>query len=278
MAAHLKGVQKALGKDVYLKLKTEVDEGRIPVAKAVTFFFLLNSEVGGHFNNKREQQNFTYDGAEFMLILEKYYSKLKKAERKNMRDSILKTLRDQILGLEAVAYDLEDVTCQNDSAYVAEEKKKEKDEIRKRWEKACKEGNKEEVEKLLREERKLPSSQKFLDSVVTEEGNANLTPLAVASLNGRTDIVKLLIDSGASMSRVSSWTPLEMAVTGRHFDTAEELKARGSDPNYDLPREEEHYRRNAEYRKRKHQLINYNDEFEEKLMKLKGLSSRENDG
>merc|ERR1712012_853351 len=105
-------------------------------------------------------------------------------------------------------------------------------ETRKNWESACKEGNREEVERLLREDKKLLPPQKFLNSNVTEDRSSNLTPLAVASLNGRTDIVTLLIDNGASMSRVSSWTPLEMAVTGRHFDTAEVLRARGSDPKY----------------------------------------------
>ena len=213
-----------------------------------------------------------------MLTLEEYFSKSKTAQRKNMLDEVLKNLRDKVIGLEAVADELENVNYQNDSTHMTREKKKEKEETRGRWETACKEGNKEKVEQLLEEDKKLPRSQRFLDSVVTEEGNASLTPLAVASLNGRTDIVTLLIDNGASMSRVSSWTPLEMAVTGRHFDTAEVLRARGSDPKYDLPREEEYYRRNADYRKRERLLINYNDDFEEKFKKLKGMPSQENDG
>ena len=47
-------------------------------------------------------------------------------------------------------------------------------------------------------------------------------PLPLAGLNRHTEIVTLLILQGASIDRVSSWTPLEMAITGRHEDTAED--------------------------------------------------------
>ena len=144
-----------------------------------------------------------------------------------------------------------------------------KEELRKRWETACKEGKTNEVKKLLKEDKKLPKHDQFLDSNVTKEGTANLTPLAVAALNGHTEIVKILLKNHANKSRVSSWTPLEMAITGRHKETADLLISKGSEPKTDLPRDSEYYRRNADYRKREGLLINYADEFENYIDGLK---------
>ena len=262
---------------MYRKLQGFVREGKISKRQAKYFAYDLHSDVGGSFVHKMKEQGFVFDDSTFMEILGDYIKQSEKAQQDKFPDKIIEILKD--LGLTALASELEELQIPDPShQVVTRQSKRRNEETRKRWESACKEGNREEVEKLLREEKNLLPSQKFLDSTVTEEGNASLTPLAVASLNGRTDIVTLLIDNGASMSRVSSWTPLEMAVTGRHIDTAEVLRAKGSNPKYDLPREEEYYRRNADYRKRERLLINYNDDFEEKFKKLKGMPSQENDG
>ena len=137
-----------------------------------------------------------------------------------------------------------------------------KEAIRKRWETACITGNREEVEKLLQEDKILPKDEKYLNSNVTEAGTANLTPLAVAALNGHTEIVTFLIQEGASMSKVSSWTPLEMAITGRHKETAKALIEKGSNPETDLPRDLDYYTENAVHRKSQGLLKNHADEFQ----------------
>ena len=55
------------------------------------------------------------------------------------------------------------------------------------------------------------------------------TALHLASANGHTPVVKLLLDSGADASALDNFhkTPLQEAVGGSHFATADELLARG---------------------------------------------------
>ena len=77
---------------------------------------------------------------------------------------------------------------------------------------------------------------------------------------------------------MSSWTPLEMAITGRHKGTAKALIDQGSNPKTDLPRDLENYRRNAEYRKREGLLVNYADDLEEYFDELKRHSTAEEAG
>jgi len=238
------------------------------------FAYNLNPSVGGSFKNKRDKSSFHYNGQEFMLILGEYVGKSDKAEHKSLPDKVIELLRHDDLRLNALASELEEKSSGVGTRPANKKKEKEQKKRRRRWATACKEGTKEDVSKLLTEDESLPKHERFLNSTVTE-GTANLTPLAVAALNGHTEIVKLLLFKGASMTRVSSWTPLEMAITGRHKDTADLLRKQGSNPKTDLPRDLDYYRRNAGYRKQEGLLVNYGDEFEQYFDGLKKPSKVE---
>ena len=243
-------VKEILGEKMYGKLKKAVDVGKITVGKAQLFAYLLDDIVGGSFKHSRVRQDFSFDGDTFMQILGEYFGKSERAEQEGLPDRI-ELLRSEDLELNAVALELEEVKPPSTSSHVNTRGAKErKERTRKRWETACKEGKERDVGKLLEEDEELPSPERFLNSNVTEAGTAHLTPLAIAALNGHNEIVKILIQKGASVSRVSSWTPLKMATTGQHWDTSELLISKGSNPKYDLPRELEYYRRNADYRKK----------------------------
>ena len=211
-----------------------------------------------------------------MQILGEYLGKSDQAEHMSLPGRVIQLLRDDDLELTALASELEEKSPGVETRR-ATERKEEMQRRRKTWETACKEGKKEDVSELLEEDESLPKEERLLNSNVTE-GTAYLTPLAVAALNGHSETVKLLLSKGASMTRVSSWTPLEMAITGGHKDTADLLKSQGSNPETDLPRDLDYYRRNASYRKREGLLVNYGDEFEQYFYGLKKHSNVEEAG
>ena len=63
-----------------------------------------------------------------------------------------------------------------------------------------------------------------------EDPEYNHTPLHTASMNGRTPIVKLLIDNGALVNSTDSigFTPLHLAAQEGHLATARLLVTRGA--------------------------------------------------
>ena len=276
MAEYQQELKKILGEGMYGKLQRAVNEGKLNEKDAQTFAFFLNPSVGGSFMNARDKSNFHYNGQEFMWILGEYLGKSDKVKHKSLPDDVIEILRHDDLGLNALASELEEKPPGVETRR-ANEREEEMQKRRRRWESACKEGKKEDVSELLKEDESLPKHEKLLNSNVTE-GTANLTPLAVAALNGHSEIVKLLLSKGASMTRVSSWTPLEMAITGRHKDTADLLRKQGSNPETDLPRDLDYYRRNAGYRKQEGLLVNYGDEFEQYFDGLKKPSKVEEAG
>merc|ERR1719234_2256192 len=136
--------------------------------------------------NARDKSNFHYNGQEFMRILGEYLGKSDKVKHKSLPDDVIEILRHDDLGLNALASELEEKPAGVETRH-ANERKEEIQKRRRRWESACKEGKKEDVSELLKEAESLTKHERLLDSNVTE-GTANLTPLAVAALNGHSEI------------------------------------------------------------------------------------------
>ena len=249
-------VKALLGAKFYDKLLNAVDTAKIKVKDAQMFAFMMKPEVGGTFQHARDEVNFHFDIGAFKKILSDSYRRANKEEREGLADRIIEILGHSDIGLNAVAVDLE--SAKNPQTKVDEADKR-KEERKKAWVKACQEGDLVRVNELILEEESGHPGKRLLNEKVTVEGTADSTPMAIAALNGRTELVDLLVEHGADLSKVSSWTPMEMAIIGGHHDTAKRLKDHGVDPRKELYRGIEAYRRNAAYRMQEGLLVNYMD-------------------
>jgi len=90
---------------------------------------------------------------------------------------------------------------------------------------ACAAGLTAEVEKMLKENPRL----------VSERSHDGWTPLHLAAFFGRLEVVKMLLDAGASMLTISSNNesnlPINAAAAGRRNDVVRLLVARGCPPD-----------------------------------------------
>lgn len=74
--------------------------------------------------------------------------------------------------------------------------------------------------------------QALLAAGANPNGNdVKFSPLLVAARNGRTDVVRILLDEGVNVDSIGSWgqTPLMETAWGGHVDTANLLLSRGAD-------------------------------------------------
>ena len=194
-------VKRLLGAKVYDKILNVVETAKVSVKDAQIFAFHLKPEVGGAFRHARDERNFVFDARAFKKILSDWYRLAEVEERLSLSDKIVEIFRHPDVGLNAVAVELEELVEEEARRPKGRDTERAREEKKRAWLEACRDNKVDELKLLVKEDRPRPKAKKFLNLAVTTFGTADSTPLAIAALNGRSEIVQLLLEEGASPSR-----------------------------------------------------------------------------